>query len=525
MLFNSFEFIFAFLPLTLAAFFVIGRHSQNWAAAALALASIAFYGNWNPIYLVLLLGSVCMNYGFGYLIARAVAGKQARAARLLLITAVTADLGLLGYFKYAMFLVAAVNQIAGSQFHISQIILPLGISFFTFTQLAFLVDVYKGHVQEYRFIHFALFVTYFPHLIAGPVLHHKEMMPQFASAATYRPQWQMISVGFTAFAIGLFKKAVLADGIAPCAGDLFDGHIASFAPTLFDAWGGTLAYTLQLYLDFSGYSDMAIGLSLMFGIRLPLNFFSPYKAANISEFWRRWHMTLSRFLRDYLYIAMGGNRHGSLRRIANLVVTMLLGGLWHGAGWTYVIWGGLHGLYLVVNHGWLAIKARILPASWSGTVAARCTAQALTLLCVIVGWVFFRASSLGAAVHILNGMVGANGVSLPAAFSNLPAGIADLLMRIGIGFELPSGATFVRMYAWVFVLGVVVLALPNTAQLLKAYRPVLVVPEVASDNGGSAGFHMPVWKPNRRWAIAVGLLAAVALLSLFRVSEFLYYQF
>lgn len=322
MLFNSYEFIFLFLPLTLAGFFFIGRSSHHLAALWLGMASLAFYAWWNPIYVLLLLASIAANYGLGYAIGH---GAEASKGRLLAIGMVT-NLALLGYFKYADFFLSSVNAVAGTQWPLLNVVLPLGISFFTFTQIAFLVDVRRGVAHEYRFVHYLLFVTYFPHLIAGPVLHHKQMMPQFQHRAIYRPHGECIAAGLTFFVIGLAKKVLLADNLGDYATPFFDDARLGLDPGPIQAWTGAIAYTLQLYFDFSGYSDMAIGLSLLLGIRLPVNFDSPYRAANIIDFWRRWHMTLSAFLRDYLYIPLGGNRLGAGRRYVNLLATMVLGG-------------------------------------------------------------------------------------------------------------------------------------------------------------------------------------------------------
>ncbi|MBL8463808.1 MAG: MBOAT family protein, partial [Thauera sp.] len=352
MLFNSPEFIYLYLPIVLVGFFWLAATSHRIAAVWLAAASCFFYGWWNPVYLGLLGASIVFNYGMGIRLARESARPPGERRRAFLVFAVGANLLLLGYFKYFNFFADSARVVFDGHWHFDAIVLPLGISFFTFTQIAFLVDAWRGEAREFNFVHYTLFVTYFPHLIAGPVLHHREMMPQFAQPSTYRLDWENIAVGLAIFGLGIFKKVVLADGIAPHANAVFQAAEAGQALSLLDAWGGALAYTFQLYFDFSGYSDMAIGLSRMFGVKLPLNFDSPYKAGSISEFWRRWHMTLSRFLRDYLYIALGGNRKGSLRRHANLFVTMVLGGLWHGAGWTFVVWGALHGFYLMVNHAW-----------------------------------------------------------------------------------------------------------------------------------------------------------------------------
>ncbi len=411
MLFNSYGFIFLYLPVVLLGFFWLARISHAFAAGWLALASLFFYGYWNPAYIGLLLGSISCNYAFGLWIAKAGVQKDAIRQKRLLIMAITSNLLLLGYYKYTNFFLGSVNTLAGLHLSLGEIILPLGISFFTFTQIAFLVDTYQGKVKEYNFIHYVLFVSYFPHLIAGPVLHHKEMMPQFTHRGTYNFNADHFVMGVTIFVLGLAKKVVLADALAEFPGPIFAAVQGGGQPMLFEAWIAALSYTLQLYFDFSGYSDMAIGLSLMFNVRLPLNFNSPYKSVNIIEFWRRWHMTLSRFLRDYLYIPLGGNRKSRARRHLNLMATMLLGGLWHGAGWTFIIWGGLHGLYLVINHGWLAFKSSI---GWGeGGWLLRLLAMLLTFLAVVVAWVFFRAPDFATACSVLSGMAWLNGVSLP----------------------------------------------------------------------------------------------------------------
>ncbi|MFQ5488405.1 MAG: MBOAT family O-acyltransferase, partial [Gammaproteobacteria bacterium] len=339
MLFHSYGFIFLFLPLTLLGFFLLGRYGLlRWALAWLVLASLTFYGWWNVEYLFLLLASIVVNY----LLGRALAPSQrtTASARVLLAIGIGLNLALLAYFKYAAFIVGNFNQLLGSDYRVHEIVLPLAISFFTFQQIAYLVDAYYGRAQEYSFLNYSLFVSFFPQLIAGPIVHHREMMPQFEGRRIFRFSYEDMDVGLLIFCIGLFKKVLLADGMAQFSEPVFAAAAGGLELSFFEAWGGALAYTLQIYFDFSAYSDMAIGLAWMFGIRLPLNFASPYKAINIIEFWRRWHMTLSRFLRDYLYIPLGGNRKGRERRHLNIMATMLLGGLWHGAAWTFVVWGG-----------------------------------------------------------------------------------------------------------------------------------------------------------------------------------------
>ena len=417
MLFTSGEFLFVFLPITLLVFFAAARFAGRAAAAAwLAVASLIFYGYWRIEHTVLLVVSIAFNYAMGEWILRVRHGGKP-SARLLLFIAIAANLGTLAYFKYADFFLRTAADLSGAHIPLLGVVLPLGISFFTFTQIAYLVDVHAGKVVERNPIHYALFVTYFPHLIAGPVLHHAEMMPQFRSAEIYRPALRNLVIGLSFLLMGLAKKVLIADSVAPVANMVF-GAGADVALTASAAWLGVVAYTLQIYFDFSGYSDMAVGLSLLIGVRLPYNFNSPYQAWNITEFWRRWHMTLSRFLRDYLYVPLGGNRYGRARRYVNLMLTMLLGGLWHGASWTFVIWGGLHGAYLVVNHGWQWLREKMgwqRAASGVAAMLGRGASVALTLLCVMVGWVFFRAVDLGSATGMLASMFGLREGGVPIA--------------------------------------------------------------------------------------------------------------
>ena len=515
MLFNSFSFLFLFLPVVLVGFFAIGRRSQIWGAAWLAFASLCFYGWWSTDYIVLLLTSIGCNYALGWKVGH----SSAPARKRWLLLGLAANLSLLAYFKYADFFIRSVNTATQAEWPVLNVILPIGISFFTFTQIAFLVDTYQGKVSEYRFIHYLLFVTYFPHLIAGPVLHHKEMMPQFDHASTYRLSGANVSIGLTIFVIGLAKKVLIADNLAPHAGFFFD---QADQPSMLVAWGGVLAYTFQLYFDFSGYSDMAIGLSRLFGIRLPLNFNSPYKADSIIEFWRRWHMTLSRFLRDYLYIALGGNRHGPLRRYLNLGATMILGGLWHGAGWNFVIWGALHGAYLMINHGWAALARK---AGWS--TAGRTWQLAsvlLTFIAVCFAWVFFRALDLPRALTIVQGMVGVYGVALPDGIGNQLGSLKPLAERYGITFYLGGGARFVQTYGWVALAFAIAMLAPNTQQLMRRFDPALDY-DPARDIGRAATPAALAWRPNGAWALALAVITALSLLSLTRPAEFLYFQF
>lgn len=522
MLFNSAEFLFFFLPITIFIFLTLAKRFGNEAAiAGLVGCSLFFYGWWNPIYLVLLIGSMGFNYYIGRILSR-------KTDKRLLIVGISANLFAIAYFKYAGFILENVNSITSSDFSAGDIILPLAISFFTFQQIAYLVDSYKGITKEYSILHYALFVSFFPQLIAGPIVHHKDMLPQFERTTRYQLNISDVGIGITIFAIGFFKKTVLADGISVYANPVFDLAEQGATIDFFTAWGGALAYTFQLYFDFSGYSDMAIGIARIFGIILPLNFYSPYKAANISEFWRRWHMTLSQFLRDYVYIALGGNRKGQLSRYSNLLITMLLGGLWHGAGWNFVIWGGLHGAYLVFNHSWQFILGKMQLTYIQSKFLYHYLAWFLTMIAVIIGWVFFRAISLDGALNILQGMIGFNGISLPNAIFVKLTPLHSVFETLNITPSLGGGAVFVATWLWVLFLMIVALVLPNIQDLFARHNVTLSKLSFDSTNA--------IWplkslvtkikfEANRRYAFVGAAALVFGLLTLNQVSEFLYFQF
>lgn len=409
MLFTSLEFIFAFLPVVFVGFFLLARIAGREAAAIwLAIASVFFYGYWSTTYIPLLLASIVFNYAIGYVIAK---NKKSNGIKpkIALYVGIISNLTLLCYYKYSNFFLSEIARSTGVHMPTLELVLPLGISFFTFTQIAFLVDAWKGKAREYNFWHYLLFVTWFPHLIAGPILHHGQMMPQFRDPEIYRARSRNIAIGVALFAVGLGKKLLLADPISAYADPVFHAASAGQAISFMIAWTGAMAYTLQIYFDFSGYSDMAVGLSMLFGIKLPINFNSPYKAQNIIEFWRRWHMTLSQFLRDYLYIPLGGNRNGEARRLINLMLTMLLGGLWHGANWTFVVWGALHGTYLCINHMFQKLPpvmrlSGVLPKALTAPIGIL-----LTFTVVVIAWVFFRADTIHSAHAIITAMAGLQG--------------------------------------------------------------------------------------------------------------------
>ena len=494
MLFNSVEFIFGFTPLVLLGFFMLARWSQTVALGWLTLASLGFYCWWNMAWLPLLLASIAFNFALGVQLAQ---GRGDAVRRRWLLLGIAVNLALLLHYKYAGFLVENAAAMLRSSRPAPALDLPLGISFFTFTQIAFLVDVYRRQAADLSPVRYGLFVTYFPHLIAGPILHHRDLMPQFVRADIFRVDATRLAGGLTLFLLGLFKKVVLADRLAVLANPAF-GAAATQDLGFFESWGAALAYTLQLYFDFSGYSDMAIGLALMIGVTLPLNFHSPYKARDIADFWRRWHMTLSRFLRDYLYIPLGGNRRGPARRHVNLLVTMLLGGAWHGAGWTFIVWGALHGAYLVVHDLWRQRPGRA--AGGCGWELPNWLAWLLTFVCVAVAWVFFRAPDLPSAWSLLRGMAGLNG-------SQLPYQLIDLLPPLS---WIADGVGKVPFLGDGTVMGAVELA------LLVALGLALVTRAPA----------MHEVRPRTRTLLLVPC-AALALQQVLygRASEFLYFQF
>jgi len=522
MLFNSHVFIFLFLPVTLMLYFGLGRYSPRLSAVWLTAASLFFYGWWNPAYVGLLIGSILFNYLVGVALTRQhVCGRDMRK-RAILIFGITGNLLLLGYYKYANFFVSTLDGIVGTSWTLGNIILPLGISFFTFTQITFLFDAFKGEVKENDLVHYSLFVTYFPHLIAGPILHHKEMMPQFGRESTYKFSYENCAVGLTVFAIGLCKKVILADSISPYAQVVFEAASKGETLTFVEAWSGSISYSLQLYFDFSGYSDMAIGLSRLFGVSLPLNFYSPYQAVNIIDFWRRWHITLSRFLRDYLYIPLGGNRGGGLRHFMNLGITMLLGGLWHGAGWTFVIWGGLHGLYITVNHAWHSLRRSLgqdlSHSSWWG----RGIARTVTFFAVIVAWVFFRANSIDTALGVFRGMAGLNGIILPKEWLSYAGALGRWFSEIGISFDMmPAFKEALRGPILIVALTAIAWFFPNTQQVMQKFRPAIDI-----YRGVASGVRSWLqWELRWEWALVSALLMTVSIVMIDEVSEFLYFQF
>lgn len=514
MLFQSIEFIFIFLPITFCGYHLLRIWTNSSLAIAfLILCSAIFYAVHEPVFLFLLFGSIACNYLIGYFI------NLCRSA-LVLVFGIIFNLALLGYFKYAGLIVWTFNESFSGNVEISEIALPLAISFFTFQQIAYLVDVYRYGKLPGSWLHYTLFVVFFPQLIAGPIVHHAEMIPQFEKAGRLTRLRLDVVVGFTIFTIGLGKKIILADSCGEFADFIFNRAAEGVAPAFFESWVGAIAFGLQIYFDFSGYSDMAVGLARLFGIRLPINFFSPYRSASIIEFWRRWHITLSRFLRDYLYFPLGGGRKGAVRRYANIMLVMILGGLWHGAGINFIFWGALHGIYLMVNHGWRTIY----PASPGRS--RRIFFCSLTLIAVTIAWVPFRARDFDSTMLIWSGMGGFNGLSLPRSLVSAIGQYGDLLLGFGLRVDSDVframfwSAGFTNALCYVAAL-VIVLFVPNTYQWVRRLRPVLEerpFPDKALPNALA-------WRPSLVWA---GLIAALFFTSIYyqaKPSAFLYFQF
>jgi alginate O-acetyltransferase complex protein AlgI len=533
MLFNSIPFIGVFLPIVLVVTFLLGARVSGRAALGwVAFASLVFYGYWRIEDVPVLLGSVAVNY----LIGRKL---QQQPSRSLLAAGIAANLLLLGYFKYLTFLTLTANMALGDPFTVPQIVLPLGVSFYTFQQIAYLVDSHGGAVKERNPLDYLFFVSFFPQLIAGPIVHHAEVMPQLRRPGAWRPNLDDLAVGFTVFAIGLGKKVVIADRLAPLADGSFDAAAAGYALSMLEGWGGALAYALQIYFDFSGYSDMAIGLARLFGIRLPINFASPYKASSIIQFWSSWHITLTRFLTSYIYnplavraararaergkppLRRGQASFGAFLQSLALpaFVTMLLSGIWHGAGFQFILWGGLHGVFLAVNHGWRfmmlpRLKWR-LPKSMSRPLSIL-----LTFTLVVLALVFFRAQSVAHGWQVVAAMFGANGILLPPGIASKLAFLSGVL-PIQPGYMEYLGPS--QAIALVGLLAAVWF-LPNTQQIMARHGIGLAPEQEAAL--ATAPARAPI-RLSPGLGFAAGAVGCLALLYTASVAptKFIYFNF
>ena len=449
------------------------------AKAFLVISSLFFYSWWNIVYLPIILFSILFNFILGNILVQ-------KRNKSILIFGIGANIALLIYFKYADFLIVNINHLLSNTISLLNLTLPLAISFFTFQQISYLVDSYRGETKEYDFLNYALFVTFFPQLIAGPIVHHKEMMPQFIKIKNRNINYKNISMGFFIFTIGLFKKVIIADTFSVWATNGFDKAIDL---NLFEAWATSLSYTFQIYFDFSGYTDMAIGLALLFNIKLPINFNSPYKATNIQDFWRRWHITLSRFLRDYIYIPLGGNKVYEIRIYFNLLITFLIGGIWHGAGWTFLFWGFLHGFALIIYRTWSKINIKLYPfIAWS-----------ITFIFINITWVFFRAKEWDDAIKVLNNMFSLDNMVFPTMLQDRLSFLNSYGVQFG-RFTQNIDATFEIIF-WLFGGFISILLFKNSIERLNNF------------------------KLTYKNILFTSSLFTIGILSLNKVSEFLYFNF
>jgi alginate O-acetyltransferase complex protein AlgI len=542
MLFNSYEFIFVFLPVTLGVFFAVGTMSRAWALRWIILASLCFYAWWRPFNVLIIVPSVLINFVLARTLEQLYKQKSRGLSNAVFVLGIAFNVAFLGYFKYTNFAVSTVNDVFGTSLVLSHIILPLGISFITFQLIAFLIDVRGRRVESFTLQDFCLFVLFFPQLIAGPIVHYREMIPQF-HRASYVLDKDNVSVGVTLFAFGLFKKVFLADSIAPLITPIYNqaasGDTISFLP----AWVAAIGFTFQIYFDFSGYTDMALGAARFLGIRLPVNFNSPLRASSIIDFWLRWHVSLTRFLTAYIYnpVALAltrrrltkgrsgfGGRNTTFGAFVQVLMfptmlTMFVSGVWHGAGYTFILWGLLHGAYLTINHGWRLIGKELWLDRESYTRFMKPIGFALTFTCVAASMVVFRASTIHAAVELLKGMIGLNGLALPASIFDSLGPLAEWLHYAGIVRGLGSGINMEMIAIWVPFLALISLACPNTLQILARYEPALGVQPSPRESGVVE--KVLVWNASVAWGIALAVVAAIGILHLGGQSEFLYWQF
>lgn len=509
MLFHSYQFIFGFLPICFLVF-VMAVHRWGWQSGVvtLGIASIIFYGQWSIELAVLLCASIFANYGIALLIAKFRDRKPLGST--IFLSGICANLCFLGYFKYTNFFIDNINAVGSLGIPHLHILLPVGISFYTFIQIGYLLELYAGQAKMVKFSHYFLFSSFFPCVTAGPLLLQREMMPQFAEQKEDVLDKLRIAIALTVITIGLFKKLVLADNIAPYANLVFDGVADGGAVSMMTAWIGALAYTLQLYFDFSGYSDMALGIGYLFGFRLPLNFNSPLKATSIIDFWRRWHMTMTRFFTNFVYTPLGVSlmrrsvkaRYGQWKRFAVAVampitLTMVLAGIWHGAGWTFIIFGLLHGIALAANHAWRQTNLVTLPApvAWVATMAV-----------VVVGMVIFRAPELSVATTMLASMVGLSGLG---AVAGSAAGLEMVTVDAASAIALIVG------------FGAIVLLFPNAQEIMRNH----VISSDGEANANASAKLFMTWKASPAWAVVTVLLVVASLGLISGETTFLYYQF
>ena len=544
MLFNSTEFLFAFLPATLSVFYLLGRISRVAAIRWLILASLLFYAWWRPVNVLIIAPSIAINFALAWILLQLNRREGSRlVSKIVLVLGLAFNVMFLGVFKYLDFMFTTVNDVFAANLVLQHIVLPLGISFITFQKIAFLVDVQAGRVNSFTLQDYCTFVLFFPQLVAGPIVHYREMMPQFHAISCLFDK-QNVAVGITLLFFGLFKKVVLADNIAPFVTPIYDNAAAGGNISLLLAWMAAIGFTLQIYFDFSGYTDMALGLARFFGIRLPPNFNSPLRASSIIDFWLRWHMTLTRFLTAYVYNPL--TLWLTRRRLANgqpgfsarqptvgafvsllmvpAVVTMFVSGIWHGAGYGFVVWGLLHGFYITINHAWRLVAGRLWPDRARYDRVMTPFGLVLTFVAVTATMVFFRAPTMTSAIDLVNGMIGLNGIALPQALFYRLGSLTNMLHGVGVITEPWASQNFLKAAIWISFLMFIALACPNTLQILGRYEPALGV-KLQSTPLVIGRVRFVEWRPSLPWAIAASALTAIVIVSLAGPSEFLYWNF
>ncbi len=502
MLFNSPIYIFLFLPLVVVVYFLFNRYRLTTISKAwLIFCSLFFYGYWNVNYIFLILSSILINFSLGVSLHKIKNSPHASESptlkrKSILVIGLLFNLVALAYFKYVDFFILNINYILESPIPLQNVVLPLAISFFTFQQIAYLIDCYQHDTQTYDFLSYCLFVSFFPQLIAGPIVRHKEMMPQFLRLRNCIVNWNNIAKGLFIFTLGLFKKVAIADTFSVWANI---GFGSSTSLSFYDSWIASLSYTFQLYYDFSGYSDMAIGAALLLNIHLPINFNSPYRAVNIQDFWRRWHITLSNWLRDYVYIPLGGNQNSLISSFRNVIVTFLIGGLWHGAGWTFILWGAMHGIGIALHRIWGIIGWKIHKvAGWF-----------ITFIFINTTWVLFRSDSLPKAITIYKSMIGIHGFTgstlYQDAYSNLLTG------RLFIFDEYNWLKLPVDVNGTLIIIVIITFLTPCSVQMIR----------LVQYNGCLQ------YRNNLRTAVGIGVVLGIALtqIVLSKGTEFLYFNF
>ena len=543
MLFSSYQFLFAFLPMALAGFFALGIVSRMWALPWIIFVSLLFYALWRPLNVLIIAPSIFINFALARTLLRLSEDeKRHRTSRLVLLLGIAFNIAFLGYFKYIDFGRSTINDIFGANLVFTHVILPLGISFITFQKIAFLIDVHAKRVKSFSLQDYGLFVLFFPQLIAGPIVHYREMMPQF-HRATCRFNKENFAVGLTLLSFGLFKKVVLADHIATVVTPIYNQAASGTETSLLLAWAAAIGFTLQIYFDFSGYTDMALGLARFFGIRLPQNFYSPLKASSIIDFWLRWHITLTRFLTAYIYnpltlwltrrraakgrpgLAGSNTTIGAFAYLLMfpILLTMFVSGLWHGAGYGFIVWGLLHGVYLTINHAWRLIRPKLWSDRQSYESLMKPFGWLLTFTSVAAAMVFFRSPTLTSAIGLMKGLIGQNGIALPQAiYDHLGF---SWLQHIGVASvqpELWSTHEFGRMVMWIFAPMLIALVCPNSLQLLARYEPALGVKAPPTT---VTGRKIIEWSPSLPWAIGMSMVTASGIFFLGGQGEFLYWQF